>query len=311
MEPLSANESVGTTGVLIDRAIAKVAEQEFRRLRKGLSNKEVVRNVCRALEEVAKTKNCRTPNYDCEWVALFYLTWFQARQINLVYSLLDQMRTELPRDLRVVDLGCGTLGVQFALAAFAATRDQAGTRISLTGLDTSRPMIAIGVEFWDCFRDIVRKEAHRSPLDRVTTTMPTIMATDPAIGFTVSRAFWPEWDRGPVTDHTFWLTSIHSAYHLQQDLLREITDWLKPRGILLTAHKCRAPDLDRVVEEMSYQFGGMKVQPRIEGCLRQTTKWRHQLCRRLRLRHPLLKSAVEWNGNPIDKDDVRIAGTFQ
>ncbi len=306
MEPLAGGESVGSFGNVIDRAIAKVAEREFRRLSRGLSDEEVARTVRIALDEVAKTGKCRTPNYDCEWVALFYLTWFQARQINLVYSLLDQMQVELPRDLHVVDLGCGTLGVQFALAAFAATRDQAGTRISLTGMDISRPMIAIGVELWDCFTDMIRKEAHGSLLDRVTTTMSTkIMATDP----TTVRTFCPERDHRPATDR--WLTSIHSAYHLPQDLLPVLSDRWKPEGILLTAHSRRASDLARVVKDMSYQFGGMKVRPRKEGCLRQTTKWRHQLCRRLRLRHPLLKSAVEWNGNPIEKDDVRVAGTFQ
>ena len=298
--------TVGAIGHLIDRAIAEVAEQEFRRLRRGMSNEEVVRNVCGALTEVAKTGECGRPNYHCEWVALFYLTWFQARQINLVYSLLDQMRVDLPRDLSVVDLGCGTLGVQFALAVFAATSDQAPTRISMTGLDTSRPMIATGVELWDCFRKMVREKASGSQLDQVTTTMSTkIMATDP----TTVRTFCPEADHRPAADR--WLTSIHSAYHLPQDLLPVLSDRWKPEGILLTAHNRRASDLDRVVKDMSYQFGGMKVRPRNEGCLRQTTKWRHQLCRRLRLRHPLLKSAVEWNGNPIEKDDVRIAGTFR
>ena len=328
--------TVGTIGGLIDRAVAEVAEQEFRRLRRGLSDEDIVRNVRRALGEVAKTGDCGKPNYECEWVALFYLTWFQARHINLVYSLLAQRGIKFPQRLHVVDWGCGAMAVQFAVAVYAATSDQAETRLSLTGIDNSRPMIAIGAKLWDRFSKMIREEAGGSPtleihrLDGVTKTLSTRMVTDPAMRTEVSelicpdaarraatdRSNWPPyfvtaWDHLTV-DCTHWLTSVHAAYHLPQELREACHRW-NLHGILLTAHKCRAPGLDSVVKDMSYQFGGIKVQPRNEGRLRQTTKWRHQLRRRLRRRHPLLDRAVEWNPphNPIEKDDVRAWGMFQ
>lgn len=334
--------SVGSIGRLIDRAVAEVAEREFRRLTCDLSEEETVDQVHSALEELGKLgKSGGTPAYDCELVALFYLTWYQARQINLVYSLLDQRSVRLPRRLHVVDLGCGAMAVQFALAVFAATSDQAGTRISLSGIDDSRPMIAVGVELWNCFRKMIREEARGfratetiHQLDRVTTAISKEHRTfDSLESYRRSfdeficgeadrrtaedRSNLPSylvhaqekraaWDR-LVARSTYWLTSVHAVYHCPQQL-RVGRDLLNPKGILLTADGPRFGDLASV-----HLFREIVVNPRRHGLLRRTTRWRRELNERLRRQHSYLHRPVQWNPqrNRIEEDHVWVSGTFQ
>ena len=307
---------VESIGDVIDRAIAEVAQQEFQRLRRGLSEEEIVGHVHRALEELKKLGEGGTPAYDCEWVALFYLTWYQPRHINLVYSILDQTRVELPRRLHVVDLGCGAMAVQFAMAVFAATSDQTGTRVSLTGIDISRPMIAIGVELWNCFRKMIREEANgfRTPetihqLDRVTTTMSKECRTLDSLDryrrsfdevicaeadrraaedrsnsppyLIRQRAIRTAWDR-LAAHSTHWLTSIHAVYHLPEEL-RAGCNLLNPKGILLTADGPRFGDVATI-----RLFEEVEVEPKRHGCLPHTTRWRRKLNGWLRRRHSYL-----------------------
>lgn len=333
--------SVGMIGDMVDRAVAKVAEQEFRRLSRALSEEEAVDHVHRALAELRKLREGSVPAYDCEWVALFYLTWYQARQINLVYSLLVQRNVGLPRRLHVVDLGCGAMAVQFALAIFAATSGQAGTRISLTGIDSSRQMIAIGVELWKCFRKMIREEVRgfRTPetihlLDRVTTVISKEYRTFDSLDSyrrsydeciraeadrraAAVRSTLPSYlvrhrairaARDRLAAHfTYWMTSIHAVYHFPQQL-RLGRNILNPQGILLTADGPHLGDVASV-----HLFREVEVEPKRHGCLLHTTRWRRELNRRLRRQHSYLDRAVEWNPqrNKIEEDLVWAWGTFQ
>lgn len=328
---------------MIDRAIAEVAEREYQRLIRGLSEEEVVDHVRRALTELEKLSSRKggTPAYDCEWVALFYVTWYQARHINLVYSFLDQGSVEFPsRCLRVVDLGCGAMAMQFALAVFAATSHQPGAWISVTGIDNSRPMIAIGGKLWKCLKKMVSEEARRCTtpgtihgLDEVTTDMSEecrtfnsldeyrrwfiCSETDRRVG--EDRSNFPTYlirqrARRPARDawvrSTHWVTSIHSAYHLRQEM-RTISQRWKPVSILLTADYSKDRDLTNVVKDMRYDFRSVEVNLRA-GVLQCTTKWRQKLLERLRtspndIIEGFLKTEVTWSPRrPI----VRAWGKF-
>lgn len=300
-------ESVGSIGDVIDLAVAKVAEQEFQRLTRDLSEEEIVGHVRRALEELKKLGEGRTPAYDCEWVALFYLTWYQPRQINLVYSFLDQTRDDLPKRLLVLDLGCGALAMQFALAIFAAKRRKPGARIVVWGVDPSRPMVKIGEELW---RQVRRELGKAKPLDQVMAAMSSRI-------WTSLRCLQRSPSIHAASDHDRWLTSIHAAYHLRESGMCAAADFLSPTGILVTSDDSKAGVLDSIVKEMSCHFRRVEVQSRLKGCLQRTTEWRGQLLQQLpKAPHDLteryLKNPVEWDPiNPIGKDAVRAAGTLQ
>ena len=72
------------------------------------------------------------PEYN-EWDALFYVTWYQPRQINLALAILQKLyedaRKWLGSDfpLHIIDVGCGAfLAVQFAMAILAAENQREG-----------------------------------------------------------------------------------------------------------------------------------------------------------------------------------------
>lgn len=314
MEPLAGAESVRSFGDVIDRAIAEVAKQEYQRLTKSLSEEEIVGHVRRALEELKKLGEGGMPAYDCEWVALFYLTWYQPRQINLVYSFLDQTRDDLPERLLVLDLGCGALAVQFALAIFAATRVEPGGRVVVWGVDPSRPLVRIGAELWARVHQMIRGGSRKAkPLDRAMTAMSCRIWSS-FRGLEKSRR---PFLRG-ASDHDRWLTSIHAVYHLPPRGMCAAANFLSPTGILMTSDESKTDDLDSVVRDMSDDFGSVGVQTGREGVLRYTTEWRTQLVNQLwtspnDLTERFLKRPVGWNPrwNPVGKDDVRVAGTFQ
>jgi hypothetical protein len=94
--------------------------------------------------------------------------------------------------------------------------------------------------------------------------------------------------------------------------------FLSPTGILMTSDESKTDDLDGIVRDMSDDFGSVGVQTGREGVLRYTTEWRTQLVKQLwtspnDLTELFLKRPVKWNPrwNPVGKDDVRVAGTFQ
>lgn len=138
---------------LLDQAIQETARSEFIRLDERLTPKEDVR---RKVESALKSLDLLrsgdgVPDYDDPWTAVFYLTWFQPRQVNLIYSHLKRSNERLPQGLRVVDLGCGCSATMFALAVFAATSGQHEARISVHGLDPSRAMRQLGLQLWGAF----------------------------------------------------------------------------------------------------------------------------------------------------------------
>lgn len=301
---------------MLDRAIKEVAEEEFQRLSRGLREEEIASHVRRALDELKKLGEGGTPAYDCQWVALFYLTWYQPRHINLVYSCLDGCKTELPERLLVVDLGCGALAMQFALAIFAATHRNPGARIVVQGIDPSRPMVRIGVQLWTHVKRMIRDSGKPRPLERLDQVMTTM-----------SSRVWDSYRRyvrsrrpfiRAASDLDRWLTSVHAAYHLADKGVGAAADFLSPKEILVSSDGSKAHDLDSVLREMNHHFTSVEVQPRGKGCLRHTTEWRTKLLKQLwtlpdDLTERYLKNPVEWDPelNPIKDDKVRIWRTLR
>ena len=142
----------------LDKAIAKAAKTEIRRLVKAKGNKRTARAIENALHSLTGLQNGEIPNYDDEWLALLYSTWYQPSHINLAYSMIKEMakrrnpkRAIMTRKgkLHVVDFGCGALAMQFGVALAAADALQQGqtlTSIKIDLIDSSQPMIDFGME---------------------------------------------------------------------------------------------------------------------------------------------------------------------
>ena len=137
----------------LDKAIAKVAKTESRRLMKSKSRKKAAKGIETALHDLEGLQKGEIPYYDDKWLPLLYSTWYQPSHINLAYSMINKMakrrdpkRAVLTRKgkLHVVDFGCGTLAMQFGVALAAADAIQQGqplTSIKIDLIDSSQPMI--------------------------------------------------------------------------------------------------------------------------------------------------------------------------
>ena len=102
----------------LDRAIANLAEAEYGRLSTegGLGTKEQHELVDRALRSLKELQQGRKADYGDEWVGVFYLTWYQPRQIQLAYAALRELIPERNPPKYIIDYGCGAWAVQIALA---------------------------------------------------------------------------------------------------------------------------------------------------------------------------------------------------
>ena len=195
----------------LDKAIAKVARTEIRRLVKAKRKKRTARAIENALHSLAGLQNGEIPNYDDEWLALLYSTWYQPSHINLAYSMIKAMAKQRDPEgailaptgkLHVVDFGCGTLAMQFGVTLAAADALQQGqtlTSIKIDLIDSSQPMIDFGLKIWRQFE----KEVERNEqLARLSETCDLIRTKTLAIE--ENPKFYRRYSR--------WISAMHVVY---------------------------------------------------------------------------------------------------
>ncbi len=68
---------------ILSDSIIRVAQKEFQQLSNGLDGKQQSKYIDSSLKALGDLRHGRMPNYSDRWVALFYATWFQPRQINI------------------------------------------------------------------------------------------------------------------------------------------------------------------------------------------------------------------------------------
>lgn len=91
---MGESDSITLVREVLDRAISEVAEAEYSRLTEGMSLKVQTESVDAALKSLMMLQKGISPKYSSEWIALFYLTWYQPRQIHLAYATLREHISE-------------------------------------------------------------------------------------------------------------------------------------------------------------------------------------------------------------------------
>ena len=295
-----------TIAHLLDQTIATVAEQELNRLCRGLDHLEIKDNVERALEELDKLTGKDQPSYNDEWVDLFYVTWYQPRQINVALTILQQLyeevryehlRTNYP--LHIIDLGCGALAVQFA-AAIAASKYQC-TDVSVKGIDPSAPMRNLGENLWREFCSIVAQHPGLSDLSQTCESMNTYgcESFDSPEAYFVSEDAFLRYYPGPEC----LLLAVHTVYESnQQDIkeaLQNFRDQSGPSSILVTCNTNKNAIARSAIGEYDSRQELTPAELTLQGNLPETTKWRESLIDHLPeitlKSENLLKRRVEWN----------------
>ena len=278
-------------------SIVKVAEDELARLSGGLDRGAVTEAVENALDELKGLQSGRIPDYEDEWVALFYMTWFQPAQINLAYSMINTMvNGRAPEKaamtdkggLHVVDFGCGALAMQFAVAFAAADALQMGERVAsirICSMDASQAMVDIGSKVWERFKIEVKGSTELAILNEACEALkPTRTVTF--------------WHSVPTRGEDSWLSALHTFYATNvesvKDWLARIANRTKPDVGFITSHGSgRGHELIRTVSP--FENGDFSdIVTAFDGELEGITRWR----RNLDCPHDYLKRRVKWEWRP-------------
>ena len=274
-------DPVASVRAALDRAIAEVAEVEYARLAQGLSPHHQAQEVDTALQSLRQLQQGVTPDYNSEWVALFYVTWYQPRQVHLAYAALRQHVSAENPPQYVIDYGCGTWAVQFALAiALTEEHDFGGTGVH--GLDPSVPMKNMGERLWARFSEVLKECAPNDDFAERLAISLELMASSSRCHPCLADALphLPDPHTTFATDHS-WLTAVHAIYPTNEPDLRDVLDPTgrdnDPAFALVT--------FDRYSQKTSFfaalGFEAATLASPWVGHCPATTQWRNTLANRL------------------------------
>ena len=291
------NNHIQTIQIAFDEAIAKVAEDQWSILTDSLKEpcartraaEAVYESLC-SLDQLSKDM---IPRYN-NWDALFYLTWYQPRQINLVYSLLSKVGTSKSSDetislkldlfvsgygsVRIIDFGCGCLATMFAVALAATDTNELGEEVPeivIDCIDTSQEMMDIGIKTWTLFRDTIRRIDRHHPVCNIFDKISPKM-----VPYSYNSTPCPSANEVPCL-----ISAIHCVYNqticeTKSALISHINH-LNPVAVLLTTHSSKVSLLDIVFPHGSFQnyysrgASGNEINLRFKSSyLDKTSKWR-------------------------------------
>ena len=294
----------------LDMAIAKVAVAEYNRLSQGRSPEDVASRVDRALTSLLRLGRGIAPEYN-EWDALFYLTWYQPRQVNLALALAWPFLEQPKQPLHVIDLGCGSLAMPIAMAVAVAQSELSEQEVCIEvhGIDPSDAMRALGLRLLRAFSDTVRSDPvlSRSRLRMACERIQEQMGVWGSLEeyYTSDRAHEGRIYPSPKC----WLVAIHAIYASNVDQLRKnfmmIRKQSDPAYEAVTCHNVGYVHAQLVCRDDS-DVRSLKNRFSFYGYLDHTTSWRRQLARSAlptsdRTRRLLSTLSVPWNPQQEDK----------
>ena len=207
----------------LEQSIMNVANAEYERLAQGMTADQRADRIGRALRSLSLLQTGGMPDYKEAWNVLFYMLWYQPKQVNLAYSIIRGVieqrldgNTFLNREsgrLHIVDFGCGSLAMQFAMALVVADALERGELIGavhIDSMDSSQAMINLGQATWNEFQRLAREEPL---LDDLSLSFETITSATylveplPAIERDISR--------------DCWLSAIHAVYDTNLGYVKE------------------------------------------------------------------------------------------
>lgn len=315
--PAAPNPSPDDTQWLeaLDEAIASVTSEEYGRLKRQHPN-----NITARLEGAFKSirqlwTTGKQPRYD-DWDALLYVSWYQARQVHLVYAAFEQHPPPPSgRPLQIVDMGCGAWAAPIALAMLEARGHTAllDRKVSVHGIERKRAMTRMGEKMWLEFA--CAAEARGLPIEFIE------MIDEDRI-FTSVRESLDSLARDASSE--FWLLAIHALYddESQPEVRRFLADYRKRHASRLR-YELLTTDGNSKKRQLLESIGGPchpRVAPIWNGTLTETTKFRQKIREELKNsgnamsdKHmSYLGNKVAWNpSNPIERDAIWVRRASQ
>ncbi len=233
----------------LDRAIGKVARDQFNSLCRRQNSSYVISNVANSLRELRRLADPAgaSPAYNDPWVALFYVLWYQPGQTYLAYRLLSQLAEKRKTgSLRIIDFGCGALATEIAISIALCTNTLRKASLPLwtvrvDSIDSSQPMIELG--------KLIANEMLSDPewphSERISLSKYHRIEPD-QVGY---RSVFPHDD--------CWLTAFHTVYEdtqkqVKKDLMT-IDEWTCVDHFISTTHKSKQ-DLLQCINLFSSQL---------------------------------------------------------
>ncbi len=297
----------------LDEAIAKVTWAEYTRLKK-LYPKDYIDSLQDAFESLDKLRGYDKPRYD-KWDAPLYLSWYQARQVHLVYTVLQQYPPpQSGRPLQVIDIGCGALAVAIALAVLVAESQEVlqNRKVLIYGIDPSKSMTELGKKLWLEFGCAAEYRGLNVDFFEMIDEDRIFMSLD-AFSDALSRDAADE----------FWLFSVHAVYEksiqeiesFRNDFQERHANRLQYQLITSAGNKKNLMN-NGLVSGLSRVSNTSSLSPFGKRVLDETTKCRHKIREELmNSAKPLsdrclnyLKPKVAWDlpKNPIENDEVWV-----
>ena len=294
---------------VLDQTIAKVAAREFSLLSEGMTKEEWTGKVNQSLNSLGGLQQSNPPNYDDPWIALFYLTWYQPGQVQLVLSLIEEQRKARGGDrllrhdrriLHVIDFGCGALAMRFGLVLALAEALEQGEdirEVHIDSIDPNTAMVQMGVKVWNEFLSQVLTARKDDPrLEWVIAAFRTLSKPVPL----VQNIKLKELEINEDADS--WLTAIHAVYPNNveevKSSLANLVSTTKPDVGILTGHNHagQGPLLQSASPFENAQFVRRisYLSPKISYFLPEVTHWRQLLNNLMTSGHRYLDGQVTW-----------------
>ena len=284
-----------TTKRLLEGAILEVAKSEYTRLSTGLAPRQVAVRVGRALDSLGRLRQGIAPAYN-EWDALFYLTWYQPRQVNLTHLVANHLFSDGPQPVHIIDFGCGALASRFAFAVSAAMLGVPPSKlhVDLHGIDPSDPMVRMGNAMWSKFVRSV-SDPHLADVCRAVdyTTYGSYRDYRVSPAAHVPRVY---------PSPNCYLLAVHTIYESNKDALRETFAAIRaerdPAATIVTCAASREPVANEVAGG-GFRRMSLPAERLWRGELPDVTRWRRGLVRQLETEDSIvpnfLEPAVQWN----------------
>ena len=213
------------------------------------------------------------PDYN-EWDALFYLTWYQPRQINLTHLVASHVFAKGPQPIHVIDIGCGASVSQFAFAiAYASLNVPVSEMwIDIHGIDTSDAMKRLGDAMWAEFVALV-DDPH------LAAVCEAMVGTSYDSYDAYSRSPDPH-EPGVHPSPNCYLLAIHAIYQSNKDELRRTFSTARAeRDPAETIISCAASRQSIATHAAGDGFAVMPMSRELlwSGQLTRLTRWRTTL----------------------------------
>ena len=233
-----------TIATIIDQTISDVGSAEYQRLSQLSSPIHKAAAIEYAFDQLAKLQESKMPAYQTEnsrldqWLSLFYLLWYQPRQIYLSYMTFSHILKHLPvcKQFIVLDYGSGAFAVQYGLMIAISETEAVGDHlkhVEMKNYDSSTAMLTIGSSCWNRFVQNVRNRRATRDLSAVVQTGRVTVGSITNLSKTTI-----DWTYGPTV--MTCLTAFHTAYDENKERVGRDIEFIchkfKPRVSILTSH---------------------------------------------------------------------------